>query len=177
MLKIFQFFCAFVVFSGSMQSFFDQKADTQLIQAVKAGDKKAVKKLLKSGADVNELGQDSKTALDAAVEYGHAKLVLDLIKHHGKVTSEDNQNYLKILCKDYKKKLWMGFGIGIGLFILMIPFTGWALVCGASNSLAAVCFLLGELVGVAYILSLPFQAYPWARKSQQNWMLPVSEIV
>jgi ankyrin repeat protein len=81
MSKMFQFFCAFIACSGTVvanSSFLGQKADTQLIQAVKDGNRKAVKKLLKSGVDVSELGQDHKTALDAAVEYGHTKIALDL---------------------------------------------------------------------------------------------------
>jgi hypothetical protein len=186
MSKIVQIFCAFMALSGSVvakQSFLGQKTDTQLICAVKNGDRKAVKKLLKSGAAVNELGEDNKTALDAAVEHGHAKIAIDLIKYDAKVTVQDNLKYLCVLCKEHSKNLWIRFpifivfsaaavGIAAYLAFLGLLFTGPFIITSYVYAVFFLSYCAAGAALVGYTISLPFQASVWSGKAQ-NWMLSV----
>jgi hypothetical protein len=190
MSKTFQFFCAFIALSGSVSinSFFGSKSDTQLIQAVKDDNRKLVKKLLKSGVDVNELGEDCKTALDAAVEYGHAKIALDLIKRKARVTCQDNQNYIKDLCKaEAKKKLILipillitcaVVGAIFAFPVMQVVMFDGAAISALLYALYVPLAIIGVVGGYGlfgYTISLPFQASSWSSRSKQNWMLPLSK--
>ncbi len=189
MSKIVQIFCAFMVLSGSVvaqQSFSGPKTDTQLICAVKSGDRKAVKKLLKSGVDVNQFGQDYKTALDAAVEYGYTKIALDLMKYDAKVTCDDNQKYLTELCKEHSKSLWGRFpimllacaavaGIAVPIVLFGILFSPMQMIYYI-YPIFFISYCAAGAVLVGYTISLPFQANSWSKRSELNWMLPVSTI-
>ena len=191
MSKIFQSFCVFIALSGSIlvNSFFESKSDTPLIQAVKDGNRKVVKKLLSSGVDVNELGQDYKTALDAAVEYGYAKIALCLIKYKAKVTCDDNQSYIKVLCKAESKRLLILFPILLITCAVIGAVTAYPVMliatsCSFASPVANIFCLLSASVGIiagyglfGYALTLPIRSVYLSNKASKNWMLPVSKVV
>ena len=178
MLKLFNFFSIFILFSVSVyanQSFVGQKSDTQLIQAVKAGNKKTVKKLLKSGISVNSLGQDHKTALDLAVESGYVKIAIYLIEYGGKVTSVENQIALQSLLHEYSQRYkFISRILAIVTCILAIPCV--ALVAAAAMAqcgLVSAIFVIAAIVDVASILWLDFFAERYEDYSRKNLLLKV----
>lgn len=66
------------------------KEEIPLINAVRAGNAKQVKKLIKSGADVNAKDDEGKTALMWASMYGHNDMIKFLIKNGADVNAKDN---------------------------------------------------------------------------------------
>ncbi|MBP9765242.1 ankyrin repeat domain-containing protein [Candidatus Babeliales bacterium] len=114
------------------------KQDTDLIKAVKTGNIKAVKQLLKhKNVDLNQLDTDNKTALDLAVEYQHKKIVVLLAKAGGKVTSMDNAESVNKavirsgsnMFKRIFSLLCVAVGVGliilVGLLVVDVVITAW----------------------------------------------------
>lgn len=177
LLAIFSLFLVSVSFAQS-----NIKEDTPLIKAIKADNKKEVKRILKSGVDVNELGQDYKTALDVAVEHGHVDIAISLIKHKAKVTSEDNQKYVKSLIKSKViqlkaiRDLIVFFGVPV-LFSITFGFIVlFELTLGCGGGWIGMPF--GFLVGVVMYISsisilIPIRINHWKDEFEKNWMLPV----
>lgn len=69
-------------------------APKDLFSVVQAGDRKAVKKMLLNGANVNALNAKGKTALDIAAERGNFKIARDLVSSGAKVTKKSNAAFL-----------------------------------------------------------------------------------
>jgi hypothetical protein len=161
----------------------NEQGRSVLTVAVLCSDHKIAKMLVKAGVAINAIDASGKTALDHAVENGSVKVVYDLIKKDGKVTTADNLYRLKSIIKDRSHSLLMRFAV---LFfvggVLFIPLAicafalcvGPMVMIGSELCLTTVFCLMtiGSLVYSAYFWSLPFRALSWNRASQKNWMFP-----
>ncbi len=117
------------------------KQDTDLIKAVKTGNIKAVKQLLKNkNVDLNQLDTDNKTALDLAVEYQRKKIVFLLAKAGGKVTSMDKAEAVHEII------VHSSSNISTGVFSSMSYVIFGLAVIVAAGAVALGIFILGYML-------------------------------
>lgn len=151
---------------------------SNLFEAVKAGNKRDVKKYLKSGCEINVLDQSNKTALDYAIELNKVNIALLLLKKKAIVTSEHNLNMLKIIIKKRIRKFqFLGFFFGvIGLFFYWVPFgaafasmmafaTSNVVMSTASDLFLVTVYASAPVIFVLGLYYLPYKliqtAYRW----------------
>lgn len=158
------------------------KSDTALIKAVKVGNRKEIKRLLKKEhVAVNEIGIDQKTAMDVAVEFGDAKTAMLLSKYNGKMTRADNVAEFKSMLKYRGKRLLISFAA----MFLFAGLVFWAFdVCVRLVSDISLTYLaLAIPVGLGLVV---YSGYEWSRlfkgismysKVEQNWMIQIPDIV
>lgn len=156
------------------------KTDPMLIQTVKHGNFKNVKRLLKSGnVLVNELGIDQKTAMDIAVEFGDSKTAILLSKYGGKVTRADNSHQFKSMLRHCGKRKLITF---ISMFLLCwLPLSYFTLaICALDASLGYLALAIPATVGV-----LVYAGYEWSSlvkgismysKAERSWMIQIPNI-
>ena len=89
----------------------NDKGQTVLAVAALTGQRDLVKMFVKAGAVINAVDSEGKTALDHAVEFGHVKMICDLVKCGGKVTTSQNLYHLKSVMKDRAFSLFVRFAI------------------------------------------------------------------
>lgn len=157
------------------------KQDTDLIKAVKARNKKTIKKLLKkNNVNINELDYNGKTALDFAVEYREYGIAVLLGQYGGKVTTLENQLNFKTIFKKKARHYILGFFIGLAIAVFIaFPFSMFLLIAGAMSISAgytigfniALGFIALETYAFLYVLSLPSQASLAYYQSRNWWML------
>lgn len=156
------------------------KTDSMLILAVKDGNYKFIKKLLKSGnAFVNELGIDQKTAMDIAVEFGDSKIAILLSKYGGKVTRADNSYQFKSMLRNCGKKKLITFACMFLLCWLPLSYFSIA-ICAAEVSLGylalAIPVGLGILVYAGYEWTSLFKGISMYSKAERSWMIQIPNI-
>lgn len=158
--------------------------DTVLIRAVRAGNLKLVKTLLKKEkVAVNEFGIDQKTALDVAVEYGNMKIAILLAKYDGKMTREDNAaEFTKLLNKRFIF-LSVIFDFLFNISIMPICLSGFLLlpiaICWEQaliiDKIAMVSMLIAGITIACTPLIVTALTFKKVKRfyysSEQNWML------
>jgi ankyrin repeat protein len=157
------------------------KSDTMLIKAVRAGNIKDVKRLLKSNNRlVNQLGIDHKTAMDVAVEFGNSKIAILLSKHGGKVTRSDNSEAFKSMLKYRAKRYIISF---VAMF-LFAPLLIWALditfnlaeCVSAAYYALAIPVLAGTVVYAGFEWSRLFKGFSMYSQAECSWMIQIPDI-
>lgn len=156
------------------------KTDSMLIKAVKNGNYKSVKKLLKLDTVlVNELGIDQKTAMDIAVEFGDSKVAILLSKYGGKVTRADNSYEFKNMLRHSGKRKLIRF---VSMFLLAwLPFSYLAIAMAAVEiSLGYLALAIpagmGVLVYAGYEWSSLFTSISRYAQSERSWMIQIPDI-
>ncbi|MBI2344907.1 ankyrin repeat domain-containing protein [Candidatus Dependentiae bacterium] len=156
------------------------KSDTALIKAVKEGDHKTIKTLLKNKCiKINEFGIDYKTALDIAVEFDDAKTAILLSKYGAKMTRADNVQQFKSMLAYRGKRLLYSF-------VAMFIFSGiafWALnycVCLVNHVSEAYLALaipvcVGVIVYAGFQWSRLFMGISMFSKVEKNWMIQIPD--
>ncbi len=175
---------SFIMIAGSITASYSVipvKTDTPLIKAVKDGNYKLMKNLLKRRhVSINELGIDQKTALDVAVEYGDSKIALYLTKKGGKVTRSENIYYLRSMFKDRGLKSLITFAIMLlcgGFVGCIFQLCIQAVECISLGYLAlAIPVGVGVVAYAGYMWSRPFKAYAMYTNIEKSWMLQIPEI-
>ncbi len=154
--------------------------DPMLIKAVKNGNYKNVKNLLRSKTVlVNELGVDQKTALDIAVEFGDSKVAILLSKHGGKVTRADNSYEFKSMLRHCGKRKLITF---VSMFLLCwLPLSYFSIaICSLEISLGylalAIPATVGILVYAGYEWSSLFKGISMYSKAERSWMIQIPNI-
>ena len=82
----------------------DYKPTISMVEAVNAGDKKAVAYYIKHGEDVNQKDKEGNTLLLIAADKGYTKIVESLIKAGADVNKDRNKwtPLLAAACKEYE---------------------------------------------------------------------------
>jgi ankyrin repeat protein len=155
----------------------NEKGQTFLIASVLTGQRNLAKMFVKSGAQVNATDLEGKTALDYAVEYGHVKMICDLVKCGGKVTNSNNLYHLKSVMQDRAHSLIVRFAVlFLASGLIFMPFilllAPIAMISEVSFGITATVVIgFGLFVYTPYFLSLPFRAYSWDKAVSKDWML------
>jgi ankyrin repeat protein len=157
---------------------------TILHAAVLTNNWKAVQVIFASKQiNVNQLDKYNKTAMDYAVEYGHNKMVRNLYKNNGQMTSAENASYAqKIITRPFK----IIFFIGLPLLIISLYCltAGILLICSSSGS--GFCDFFNYIVGIGILTEIvPGIGIPgviltatgisgWATRSHKNLLIPTT---
>lgn len=90
--------------SASMESLVSNRPSTPLEVAIQVGDKRKIQRLIKRGADVNEVGSDGLTPLMVAISLGQIDLVRLLIKGGAdpNALSDDGASALSCAIQDHR---------------------------------------------------------------------------
>ncbi|MBI5422138.1 ankyrin repeat domain-containing protein [Candidatus Peregrinibacteria bacterium] len=90
-----------------VESLAANRLSTPLELAIQVADDKKIQKLIKSGADVNEIGRDGRTPLMVAISIGQIDLVKLLIKEGAdpNILSDDGGSALSIAIQDHRIKI------------------------------------------------------------------------
>ena len=161
----------------------NDKGQTVLAVAALTGQRDLVKMFVKAGAVINAVDSEGKTALDHAVEFGHVKMICDLVKCGGKVTTSQNLYHLKSVMKDRAFSLFVRFGIlflvGGLIFVPIFILSSCALAISSTayTIVASSLLVIGAAVYYPYFFSLPFRAWSWNNAVQQNWMLQSGNVI
>lgn len=155
----------------------NEKRQSLLAVAVIHGDLAIVRSLLKTNVSINAVDDEGKTALDWAVEYGYTDIALELAVKKAKVSSLENENFLKVLLRqraaywfsisDIVRQIASSIGMIIGgTFLIGLDMDSYAVVTG--------CFLAGAilLIPVGVInLGLSVSNIAWYVRSNRDYIL------
>ena len=115
-------------------------SQTVLIKASKVQNLYIVEKLLRNGADVNQIDKFGKTALDYAVELGNRKIASILVINKASVTTQENAEKCHGLITRNDHKVWRIFSKIIKCVAITI-----AISCAILLVVACVCYHSGPV--------------------------------